>query len=79
MLKPAKYLLVRKSGDKSNDIQSSPYRTKRAVESAYAWWLRQYRKDPKYGVEVVRMGYFKYTYYGEYGTVDGEVYITRNN
>lgn len=73
-MRKLKYVLTRSNGqDKSED----KYYTKKEVESAYASWLRFYRKGSRYSVQEVRMGYFKYTYYGEYGTIEGEVYISR--
>lgn len=73
-MRKLKYVLTRSNGqDKSED----KYYTKKEVERAYASWLRFYRKSSRYSVQVVRMGYFKYTYFGEYGTFEGEVYISR--
>lgn len=31
-----------------------------------------------YSVEMVREGYARYTYFGEYGMLEGEYYIIRN-
>lgn len=54
------------------------YHTKREVEKYFHKLLRSFQKDSKYDVLVCNEGWFKYTFHGECGTVDGEVYIARN-
>lgn len=54
------------------------YNIKRDVEKYFHKLLRSYQKDSKYDVLFCNEDWFKYTFHGEIGMVEGDAYIARN-
>ena len=51
---------------------------KRDIMKSFNRFINSMAKLPGYSVEWVREGYARYTYFGEYGMLEGEYYIIRN-
>lgn len=51
---------------------------KRDILKSFNRFVNGMSKMAGYSVEMVREGYARYTYFGEYGMLEGEYYIIRN-
>lgn len=51
---------------------------KREITSMFNSYMKSLSKDPHFYIEMVREGYARYSFVGDYGIIEGEYYIIRN-